>query len=288
MKPSFAIVGCGKLGTTLGFFLARLGYHPIGVASRSLDSARQAAELIGIDRFNQSPWEFTRIADIVFITTPDGIIQNTCTHLAEKDGFKNGGIALHCSGSLPSTILAAAKQKGAQIGSLHPLQSFPAVKTDPNPFKDVIAAIEGDPAAVNAAKKIAAELEAISLEIKTEAKILYHASAVVASNYLVSLMDLSFQLLGTAGISGQDAIRVLFPLVRGTLSNIENIGIPEGLTGPIARGDVETVADHLAGMAEKTPELIPLYKTLGRHTIKIALAKGTLSKEAAEKFTALF
>ena len=80
---------------------------------------------------------------------------------------------------------------------------------------------------------------------------------------------------------------MLFPLVKGTLSNIEKIGIPEGLTGPIARGDVETVADHLAGMEEKTPELIPLYKTFGRHTIKIALAKGTLSKEIAEKLEAL-
>lgn len=287
MKPSFTIVGCGKLGTTLGFFLNQLGYRPVGVASRSLESAQNAADLIGIDRYQQSPVAFTQIADIVFITTPDGIIQDACAHIAEADGFKAGGVVLHCSGSLPSTLLSDAQKRGAFIGSLHPLQSFPAVKTDPNPFKGVIAAIEGDPDAVETAQHIAVELDAIPLKIQTEAKILYHASAVVASNYLVSLMDLSFQLIGAAGISGQDAVRVLFPLVRGTLSNIEKIGIPNALTGPIARGDIETVVDHLAGMKEQTPELILLYKTIGRHTVQLALAKGTLSKEVAEKLEAL-
>lgn len=287
MKPSFTIVGCGKLGTTLGFFLNQLGYRPIGVSSRSLSSAQNAADLIGIDHFNQTPWDFTQIADIVFITTPDGVIHDACAHIAENDGFKKDGVVLHCSGSLPSTILADAQKKGAFIGSLHPLQSFPAVKTDPNPFKGIIAAIEGDPTAIETAKDIAGELEAISLEIKTEAKILYHASAVVASNYLVSLLDLSFQLIGAAGISGQDAVRVLFPLIKGTLSNVEKIGIPEALTGPIARGDVNTVTDHLMGMTEKTPELVPLYKTIGRHTIQIALAKGSLSKDVAKKLEAL-
>lgn len=275
------------MGTTLGFFLNQLGYRPIGVSSRSLSSAQNAAELIGIDQFNRNPWEYTQIADIVFITTPDGIIQEACTQIAEQNGFKDGGVVLHCSGSLPSTILEDAQKRGAHIGSLHPLQSFPAVKTDPSPFRGIIAAIEGDPIAIDAAKEIAGKLEAISLEIRTDAKILYHASAVVASNYLVSLLDMSFQLIGAAGITGQDAIRVLFPLVKGTLSNIEKIGIPEGLTGPIARGDVDTVADHLMGMTDKTPDLIPLYKTFGRHTIQIALAKGTLTKEAAEKLDAL-
>ncbi len=143
MKSSFAIVGCGKLGTTLGFFLSQLGYRPVGVASRSLESAENAAELIGTKNFINS-WEFTQLADIVFITTPDGIIGDTCTHIAEKDGFKNGGIVLHCSGSLPSTILSDAQKKGVHIGSLHPLQSFPAVKPDHKPFIGVIAALAGD------------------------------------------------------------------------------------------------------------------------------------------------
>ncbi len=288
MKLSFAIVGCGKLGTTLGFFMAQRGYRAIGVASKSLDSAKSAAELIGANRANQHPWEFTRMADMVFITTPDGIIHDACNEIAGKDGFKPGGVVLHCSGSLPSTILDTARQKGAHIGSLHPLQSFPAVKTDPNPFKGIIAAIEGDPAAIETARRVATDLDAICLEIKTDAKILYHASAVVASNYLVSLMDLSFQLIGAAGISSQDAVRVLYPLVKGTLSNIEKIGIPAALTGPIARGDIETVADHLTGMQEKTPDLIPLYRAIGRHTVNVAAAKGTISEEIASKINALF
>jgi predicted short-subunit dehydrogenase-like oxidoreductase (DUF2520 family) len=106
---------------------------------------------------------------------------------------------------------------------------------------------------------------------------------VAASNYLVSLMDLSLRLMAEAGISGKSAIDVLYPLVKGTLSNIEKVGVPEALTGPISRGDVETVADHLSKMATAVPDLIPIYKSLGRHTIQLALDKKTLSAPAAKK-----
>lgn len=238
---------------------------------------------MGTDVFSDKAWEITPRADIVFITTPDGAISGTCKEILKHDGFKEGAVVLHCSGSLPSTILSFGGGGDYHVGSLHPLQSFAALKTDWNPFRGIIAAVEGDPAAAAVAREIAKDLGAVCLEIKTEAKSLYHASAVVASNYLVSLMDLSLRLMATAGITGKNAINVLYPLVKGTLSNIEKVGIPEALTGPISRGDVETVVDHLAEMTKAIPELIPIYKSLGRHTIQLALDKGTLSPEAAEE-----
>ena len=105
----------------------------------------------------------------------------------------------------------------------------------------------------------------------------------MASNYLVTLLELAFRLIHTAGIAGKDAFRVLKPLIDGTLANIENVGIPAALTGPIVRGDVETVAEHVKEIGSKNPELLALYKTLGLHTITIAKAKGTLSESAAEQ-----
>lgn len=287
MKPSFAIVGCGKVGTSLGWFLSRRGYPLLGVVSRHLETAEAAARRVGTEVFSDKAWEITPRADVVFITTPDGAIAGTCQEILNHGGFKENAVVLHCSGSLPSTILSFGEKRGYHAGSLHPLQSFASLKTDWNPFRGIIAAVEGDAEAAAVAREMAKDLGAICLDIKTEAKSLYHASAVVASNYLVSLMDLSLRLMGAAGITGKNAIDVLYPLVRGTLSNIEKVGIPEALTGPISRGDVETVADHLKHMATIAPDLIPIYKSLGRHTIGLARDKGTLSQKNAEKLDSL-
>ncbi|MBL7180052.1 MAG: Rossmann-like and DUF2520 domain-containing protein [Pseudomonadota bacterium] len=281
MKPSFAIVGCGKVGKALGKFLTAAGYRAAGFAGRSLSSAREAADIARSGHCSDAPWEVTRNADIVFITTPDGAIKDTCDSISRNNGFAGNVIVLHCSGALPSTILSAAKVHGAYTGSMHPLQSFASADYDFNPFRGIIVTVEGDNEAVLAAKEIASDLSATAVTLLTEAKTLYHASAVVASNYLVTLLDLAFRLINAAGIAGQDAFNVLKPLIDGTLANIEKVGIPKALTGPIVRGDVETVEKHLKEIGSKNPELLALYKTLGFHTIAIAKAKGTISESAA-------
>lgn len=277
MKPSFAIVGCGKVGTAMGIFLAKAGYKAAGLACRSLASAQRTAEIMGCDHYSDVPWEITRNADVVFITTPDGAIIETCSSIADHKGFADNAVVLHCSGALPSTILSTAKTCGAQTGSMHPLQTFASTEFNANPFQGITVSIEGENDAVNMAKQIAADLGGSSVTILTEAKTLYHASAVVASNYLVTLLDLAFRLIGASGIADHDAFRVLKPLIEGTLSNIEKVGIPAALTGPIVRGDTETVEKHIEEIGLTTPRLLDLYKTLGWHTIDIATAKTTIS-----------
>jgi len=287
MKPSVAIVGCGKVGTTLAIWLSDVGYGICGVASRSLASARQASESAENPEYTQTNWEATRQADVVFITTPDGIIPDVCTDISTNRGYKEDAVVLHCSGAHPSTILSSARDNGAHIGSMHPLQSFASIKKEANPFQGIIAAVEGEDRAVDAARQIAADLGATPYTIRTQAKMLYHASAVVASNYLVALVGLAFKLIAAAGITGKDAFAVLGPLINGTLGNIEKVGVTQALTGPISRGDVETVQQHLETMSAQTPDLVPLYQALGTDTIGIAEAAGTLSDEAAEKLRRL-
>jgi predicted short-subunit dehydrogenase-like oxidoreductase (DUF2520 family) len=282
MKPSFAIVGCGKVGTALAKFLTAAGYRTTGLASKSLSSAKRAAEMIGTSHFSRVNWEVTKSADIVFITTPDGVISEVCKEIAENRGLREKSIVLHCSGSLPSTVLSAAKKRGAFIGSMHPLQSFVSVEIGGNPFQDIIISVEGEPETIHAARQITSDLGATCVEIKTEAKTLYHASAVVASNYLVTLLDLAFRLIEPAGVSKSEAFKLLKPLIDGTLSNIEKVGIPEALTGPIERGDVETLERHMAEIGLKVPQVMPLYKTLSLCTIQIAREKGTLSDSRAQ------
>ncbi len=287
MKPSAVIVGCGRVGTALARFLSQAGYRMTGFASKSLSSARGAAEAAGGGEAGTAPWELTRDADMVFLTTPDGVIEPVCATIAENDGFRARTAVLHCSGALPSTILSSAKAAGADIGSMHPLQSFASKDILENPFAGVIVSVEGDDRAAELAAQAAGDLGAVLLPIQTGGKGLYHAAAVAASNYLVTLMDFAFGLMAQAGVSEEDAFKVLKPLIFGTLGNIARQGPAKALTGPIARGDAETVAMHLREIRAKAPDLLRLYKILGARTIPLAKAGPGLTDAAEARLKAL-
>ena len=288
MKPSFAIVGCGRVGTALAKYLAEAGYITAGLASKSLSSAKRVADLTGSVIYTDTAWEVTRKADIVFITTPDGTIKEACACIAVKNGFNSGSVILHCSGALTSTVLIAAKNCGASIGSMHPLQSFASTEYSHNPFSGIVTSVEGDKKATDAASLVASDLGSGCVTIQTEAKILYHASAVVASNYLATLIDLSLSLIRKAGVPDNDAFRGLKPLIEGTLSNIEKMGVRDALTGPIARGDIQTIENHLLEIGSKTPHLLHLYKILGLYTVEVARGKGSISEVVLKRLEDLF
>ena len=287
MKPDIAIVGCGRVGSALAQFLSLCGYRLVGAASRSRASAEQTVRWSDAARISDRPWEVTRAAGVVLITTPDGSIEKVCEAISRQNGYAAGAVVLHCSGALPSSVLSSARQCRAAIGSMHPLQSFASRTFDANPFKGVVISAEGDAKAVETARTMAGDLEGRCFTIKTEAKTLYHASAVVASNYLVTLLDLSFGLLDAAGIPRADAMAVLDPLIRGTLANINEKGTAAALTGPIARGDLETVADHLSAIEALVPEWLPIYRALGRHTVGVALAGEHITDAAAGRLKKL-
>jgi predicted short-subunit dehydrogenase-like oxidoreductase (DUF2520 family) len=286
MKPSFAVVGCGKVGKALGKHLQAAGYPLAGISTQSMASAEQSAQALGTKNFSANASEISGTADIVFITTPDGVIEDVCSQLTRDKGFKKDAVVLHCSGAHPSTILSSAREADAHIGSMHPLQSFSADSSG-NTFDGIVISVEGDEKAVTIASQMADDLGANCLTIKTDNKVLYHAAAVVACNYLVSLQDAAFKLMEEAGINEKDVFTVLYPLISGTLSNIEKSGTVKALTGPIARGDSETITRHIQSIQEKMPEILNLYRVMGRYTVDVAKAGGTLSDEKAEELTRL-
>ena len=283
-NPKFSIVGCGRVGVTLARILKEKGYPLLGVSSKTRESVDNAANLLGADLASLAPGDVTREADLVFITTPDDVIEPVCREIADDQGFKEGSIVLHCSGSQPSTILSAAGRCKAVIGSIHPLQSIAAITLDSNPFDGIIAAVEGEPRAVEIGKQISGDIGSTCIEIKTQAKSLYHASAVVASNYLVTLIDAACKLMACSGVDPKSGYQVLKPLLKGSFDNIDRMGIPDALTGPIARGDHNVVKTHLEEIEAQAPELLAFYKTLGDYTIDISLAKKGITAEAAREF----
>jgi predicted short-subunit dehydrogenase-like oxidoreductase (DUF2520 family) len=278
-NPSVAIVGAGRAGAALGHALAGKGCRICGVASRSLASAQKLAA-----RYQAAasikPQEVTAKAQVIFITTPDDSIAETARQTAQAGGFKEGQFVYHSSGALGADVLAAAKECGAFVGCMHPLQTLAG---NQDLLVNCYFALDGDGEAVETAKGLVQLIGGTSLHVPAESRALYHAAASVASNYLVALLHAAGHMLKEAGIN--DGTKVLMPLVAGTLKNIENQGTIAALTGPISRGDIKTVAKHFDAL--KGTGEADLYAALARYTIQIAVEKGTLDTNKAEEIMKL-
>lgn len=288
MKPDIVIVGCGKVGTALGFFLAEKGYRIAGVSGRRLAQVREVAGKLMAGAASDAPWEVTGLAEVVFLAVPDGEIQPVCEKIAGQGGFRKGSSVLHLSGALSSEILSGAAACGVYTGSMHPLQSFAGFDPAYNPFEGIVVSAEGHSKALEAAGRISKDLGSRFLTIRTESKTLYHAAAVVASNYLVTVLDFAITLMEEAGMDEKDARDVLAPLIAGTLKNIEKKGTTHALTGPVSRGDTRVIRRHMEKIGEKKPGFSSLYKTLGSHTVDIALKSGSIQGEKATMLKELF
>jgi len=282
-----SVIGAGAVGTGMGILLSQRGYTIAGVASRTLVSAQRAAARLGCPAFEQ-PEEAARRADIVFITTSDQAIGEVATDVAARGGFRTGQTVIHMSGSLTAAVLAPAQQAGARALSLHPLQSCADADRAVANLPGSVFSLEGDREALPLGKCLVTDLGGEYFVIGPEAKPLYHAAACVASNYLVSLVDLSRRLMQAAGMEAEMAAHALDPLIKGTLENINNKGIPGALTGPIARGDFSTVRDHLRAMAVAAPHLEETYRALGRHTAGVAGRKGSIDARKVALFAEIF
>ena len=273
-----AIVGAGNVGTSLAVLLHAAGHQIIGIASRTEDSAARAANRVNAP-YSTNPANFTQQAELIFITTPDRAISEVCDQIAHNGGFKPQSIVAHTSGAHSSAILASATQHNAYPISFHPLQTFAnpdaGIKNLPGSF----ITIEGNVAALPAARQLVEDLDCKLLEIPTEGKELYHAAACIACNYFTTLIDAALNVMEAAGVEKKDGLPALYPLIAGTLKNISQVGTVDSLTGPIARGDSQTVEAHLTKMEEHIPALIPLYNLLGQTTVDIATAKGTLGSQ---------
>lgn len=287
-RPAISIVGAGVVGTSFGYLLRKKGYKIIGIASRSIKSAKDSAKFIGEGTPYSSNLDAAIGAEIIFITTPDDMIKGVCDELADGGAIKDSSFVFHMSGALPSSILASAAKKGASVASIHPLQSLAtrmeAIANLPGSYFN----IEGDKKAVVISRRIVRDLGGKEMIIPTEGKVLYHAGAVFASNYLITIFSSGIELLGIAGIPKTKALKGLLSLVNGTVKNIERVGIPIALTGPVQRGDTKIIEGHIIEISKSFPCILDLYCQLGKKTVGVALKKGTISAEQGKRLTSLF
>jgi len=283
-----SIIGAGVVGTAMGYLLKKRGYAVAGIASRTMDSAKKAREFIGSGIASTDPSSISGMADVVFITTSDSAIKGVCKKIALAKGFKKGSVVFHTCGALSSKALLPAKKSGAYIGSLHPLQSLANVKEAVRRIPGSYFSIEGDKKAVSIGRDIIAALQGKEIALEEWKKTLYHAGACAASNFLVAAVGFGMELFEAAGINRKYSLKALMPLIKGTVKNIDKLGIPSALTGPIARGDAIIVSNHLKALSRSRKDLIDLYAELGRYTVKIGAEKGTLNTKNALKIISLF
>jgi predicted short-subunit dehydrogenase-like oxidoreductase (DUF2520 family) len=277
-----AIVGAGVLGTALGILLARAGYTVVAVSSRTRRSSEIAVGLIGQGEVIGDPGMAAMGADVVLLAVPDRAIPSVAIQVASGGALRRGAVVAHLAGGLPAQVLAGVVAAGGTRGSLHPLQSFADVDVAVRLIPETFFFLEGDPEAVEVLRSLVIALEGRPVSLPAGSKAVYHAGASVASNFLVALMDFARELLVRSGVPPDVALPALLPLAKGTLANLEAVGLPKALTGPIARGDIGTVRSHVRSLGELPGDLIRIYRALGRRTVQVAVAKGTLARERAD------
>jgi len=285
--PQIAIIGAGAVGTTLAVALHQRNCRIVGIASRTERSAHRCGALINCAFCSTDPVEVAKAAEVIFISTPDRVIKQVCDHIAAASGIQKGDIVIHLSGALGSDILASAKRKGAYVLALHPVQTFPRGQISTEALSGCYFSLEGDKEALKFGQGLVKELGGEPVTISPESKPLYHAALCTASNYLVTVTDLAVQMLEKVGIDKKDALKMIMPLIWGTVRNLETVGLPGALTGPVSRGDLQTLKGHLGTIQRLLPEYLEVYKKLGSLTAEVARRAGTLEEEEYLKLKAL-
>lgn len=247
-QKTIAIVGPGKLGRVLASAWKGQGYtiQPIG-RNDNHDAGN---------------------ADYIAITTRDNEIEAAAQQIARQK-LKKGVIAFHCSGSQDSGILNSLRQQGAKTASIHPLQTFPDLSLGLQALRGTYWFCEGDKAALDEGRILVESLGGQMRIIDPAQKVAYHAAVCAAANYMTSMIGLAELIGGRIGLNAPDFREAMAPILKATLDNNLRLGPHAALTGPVKRGDVQTLQNHYAALANLFPDsndLESLYKALAEFT----------------------
>lgn len=269
LSDPIGLVGTGAVARALGRALHAGGAPVAAVSGRSPDAARRvAASIAPAVRAVPLP-ELPGLTSHIIVATSDAAIPAVAAVLAAA-GLARGGAVLHTCGGCPPEALAALKSAGAACGVFHPLQT---IVTDADPvtlFRGITCVVAGDRPTVEWGIELARCVGATAVSIAADRLPSYHAGAVLASNAVVALVDAAVALLQGAGFGAAAALHALEPLTRAAVDNVFRLGPERALTGPVARGDVTTVARHLAALNGAPEHVDALYRAVSRHLAEIA------------------
>jgi predicted short-subunit dehydrogenase-like oxidoreductase (DUF2520 family) len=252
-------VGPGRAGTTLAVALTARGWTPVAVAGRRVDAPSTVAAAARLRATATSVADAGRSADLVLVATPDAAIAEAAAALAP--GLRPGALVVHLSGACPLDELdkLAVQRPDVVLGALHPLQSLPSIEVGVERLPGSWCAIEGPPDV----ERLALTLGLRPFRVEAGQRARYHAAATIASNHLVALLGQALRVADTAGVPAE----ALLPLVRASVDNVDALGDAGALTGPVARGDVDTVARHLDALPDDER---PAYRALAAQALHLS------------------
>jgi len=270
------IIGGGHVGRVFGRLFATVaagGLQAQDVLTRSAASAREAADFIGSGAFRPiDNYARLRRADVYLLAVGDDQIAPACAALAAAVPLRDS-IVFHCSGALPSSHLSIASAAGAHVASVHPIRSFADPAAVAAQFDGTFCGVEGDAAALAVLTPALAAIGARPVPIDAAAKTVYHAAAVFASNYLVTVLDAALRAYQAAGIPEPLAREMAQPLASEAMANVFRLGAAAALSGPVARGDMATVERQRRAVTDWDAPTGELYSTLIAPTAALAARK---------------
>lgn len=288
-KPSLsdkvAIAGTGRVAQAMGRLLAENGVPVVAVGGRNSEHARAAAAFIGRKVAAVPIAALPQHAQRILVAVADEVIEEVARILAGA-GMRQG-IVLHTCGAMGAEALRPLAEVGVSCGAIHPLQSLASARQGLGSLPESVFAIDGDPAALAWARELVRKLGGRAVEVPPERRPLYHAAAVMAGNYVIALIDAAAMLMVAAGFDSKAGRGALGPLVETSVANALREGTAEALTGPVQRGDVETVSRHLKSLRSAPETVQELYRAAGLHAVQVARRRG-LAPEKAAALEALF
>lgn len=278
---TIGVIGPGRAGVGIALALSRAG-HQVRLHGRHDKRLPSPLTLTTGPDGAAPPW----LADVavVILAVPDDAIRALAEHYGKARAIRPEHVVLHLSGSQGQEALGRLVTSQAALGSLHPLQTIVEPERAPEHLRGAWAAVEGMPRAIEMAERLARDVGMRPFQVTPRTKAVYHAGAVFATNYFVVVEAVAQRLLRHAGLSDEEAWQALVPLVTATLENLRRQGPAAALTGPVARGDADTVTRHLKSL---TIDDARLYQSLGRAALELAQKRGMDAETAAKVADAL-
>jgi predicted short-subunit dehydrogenase-like oxidoreductase (DUF2520 family) len=273
------VVGAGRVGSALAVALGRAGHEIVAVSAVSDSSVRRAERnLPGVAI--RPPPEVVAAADLVLLTVPDDVLPGLVAGLAATGVALEGRLLAHVSGRHGLAVLEPAVRAGALPLALHPVMTFTGRPDDLDKLAGATFGVTAPDSLRPVAEALVMEMGGEPVFIDDSRRDLYHAALASSANHLVTLVAEAADLLRKAGVS--EPARMLGPLLYAALDNALRLG-DDALTGPVARGDAETVASHIAALRAAAPDALPAYLALARLTADRAIAAGTLAAPDAQR-----
>lgn len=275
-----SIVGAGTVGSTLGALLYKKGYEIVSIVNRSIKPAIAFGKVVRCKNVSTSVADIVPHTEMLLLAVADDALPDVVRECA-RHVYSKRLLVVHTSGVHSLDVLTPIQRKGAHVGSLHPIQSFPKTQNLRDRMKSVQGisfGIEGKGRALKTLKKLAGAFGGKSIMIPKGMKALYHIACVFASNYVVTLLNAVEEAAKSAGL-GQRWRETFLPIFVTTVENALRSSPQYGLTGPIVRNDVRTIELHLDALQKFAPQLLPVYSVLGIETARLAKKNGSLTSE---------